>query len=357
MSTLLVLVANRAIRPEHLVDHNLQTAWNSATDDLVDAWIEVTVPDDAPISELRLTAGHTGTGPRGEDYFTMNPRLQRVTVTSGDTLVGRFPLDPAQRGLQTLAIQPPSSRLRLRVDAIVPGSKPAWREVAISELEAWGRPPAGFAPPAAPLTPVVSVGHDPVGGDDLDADCNARLADALTTYRAYVRDLPGSADGDEPPRCETSRVPIAQPRAPWTGAGISCLHAQYSLITGYSRQDCKLLVASGDRWWSALAVPTPPEPDDPPRSYHWGVEVFEARIVDRPDPQLLLRYRLDGTDDGDAFLLCRTQPNHACSEPIPTSGPGWKTRPRFTGRTITIEAESGTPPDGELGELPALRFL
>src|SRR5882672_3650312 len=88
--TLSSRVANPAIKPEHLADHDFDTAWNSKTGELVGAWIDIAVPEHASIVELRMTAGHTGKGPKGEDYFTMNPRIRAIKVLHGDYLLGEL---------------------------------------------------------------------------------------------------------------------------------------------------------------------------------------------------------------------------------------------------------------------------
>src|SRR6476661_8208174 len=72
-------VNNKTIKPEHIADRSLDTAWSSVTGQLVGAWIEVSV-DDAQIDAVKLTVGHTGHGKKGEDYFTMNPRIRAVKI-------------------------------------------------------------------------------------------------------------------------------------------------------------------------------------------------------------------------------------------------------------------------------------
>jgi hypothetical protein len=37
-------VANKAIVPAHIADHDLATAWSSRSGDLVGAWVDVNVP-------------------------------------------------------------------------------------------------------------------------------------------------------------------------------------------------------------------------------------------------------------------------------------------------------------------------
>src|SRR5207244_7057122 len=125
-------VANKKILPAHLVDRDLATAWNSATGDLVGAWIDVTLPRGAAIEELRMTAGFTGHGPTGEDYFTMNPRIRKVAVTADGKPAGTFALDIARRDLQSFSVHA-GDVLRIEVAAIEAGTKPSWREISVSE--------------------------------------------------------------------------------------------------------------------------------------------------------------------------------------------------------------------------------
>src|SRR5687768_3801090 len=54
-------VKNKTIKPEHIADGKLDTAWNSVTGELKGAWVEVTV-EGAAIDAIKLTAGHTGRG-------------------------------------------------------------------------------------------------------------------------------------------------------------------------------------------------------------------------------------------------------------------------------------------------------
>src|SRR4051812_29610563 len=72
-------VQNPANLPLHLVDGSLDTAWNSRTDDLVGAWIEVTVPPGATVDAVRLTAGYTFVGAHG-DLFPANQRVRSIRI-------------------------------------------------------------------------------------------------------------------------------------------------------------------------------------------------------------------------------------------------------------------------------------
>ena len=52
-------VDNAAILPEHLVDRDLATAWNSRTGDTAGAWIAVRVPREVRVDQIRMSAGFT----------------------------------------------------------------------------------------------------------------------------------------------------------------------------------------------------------------------------------------------------------------------------------------------------------
>jgi hypothetical protein len=252
-------VDNKAISPDHLVDRDLQTAWNSRTGDLVGAWIDVDVGS-AKIHELRLTVGHTGKGAKGEDFFTMNPRIRKVTVLRDDQPIATATLDITRRELQPIALPAAASSIRLRIDEIVPGSKPAWREACISELEAWGTLPPGVA--ATPSKPVVSVGAamlDPTraGGpitDDRDY-CEHLLVDDRAAYAKQLAQDKEESDactadphncmmGDDyrhrvlEPHCEFTADPRIAKSGPWLAVGL------------FTRDElCRVAVQTTAGWW------------------------------------------------------------------------------------------------------------
>ena len=65
------VVANANLVPEHLVDGQLSTAWNSKTGELVDAWIAVRLPAEVQVKTIKLAAGFIHKKPSG-DLFTMD---------------------------------------------------------------------------------------------------------------------------------------------------------------------------------------------------------------------------------------------------------------------------------------------
>lgn len=345
-------VANTTITPEQIVDHDLNTAWNSATGELANAaWVEVTIPGPATFAELRLTVGHTGKGPKGEDYFTMNPRIKKVTVYRDDgRVLGTFPLDVEKRDLQTIKVATPGGTLRIGVDEIVPGSKKSWRETAISELEVWGTPPPGWTPPKTPLVPRIEVGDPSVGTEEsLEALCEARLAEPMKSYKEYAN-TSMTVDGDEAPRCMQEAAKVKPLAVPWTGVGTVCLESQHSPITGHGSFACSIALATDDRWWVGREIESPEEPQDAPRGYSFGLEVFDAYVVNLPDPQLVVRFRTSDPSIDDRFTVCRTKPKRGCSEPITSSrGDVWKTKPKQDGTDLVMVEDSGDPPDDELG--------
>jgi hypothetical protein len=187
-------VANKSILPVHIADHDLGTAWNSRTGDLRGAWVDLAVPG-AGIREVRLTVGHTGTGPKGEDYFTMNPRIRKVTLIDGDHELAHAELDTTRRALQVVKLPEPHAHVRVRIDDVVMGTKRSWRETCISEIEAWGTLPAGVT--AHAMQPVVEVEPPRATSWDtppLDAAtyCTRFLEDPTRDYKKTLAELDAS---------------------------------------------------------------------------------------------------------------------------------------------------------------------
>jgi hypothetical protein len=138
-------VGNRTDRPEHLVDGNLETAWNSRSGALQGRAFSFWLPEGVTVDSLRMTAGFTRTTPRG-DLFTQNHRLRRITVrrhgssaTAGPSFERSFDLDINRRDLQTIPIGQPGGHYTVQIDATEPGSQRNWREACVSELQVMGR--------------------------------------------------------------------------------------------------------------------------------------------------------------------------------------------------------------------------
>ncbi|MBX3206175.1 MAG: hypothetical protein KF764_13980 [Labilithrix sp.] len=147
-------VDNETESPSFISDGKTETAWSSKTGELEGAWVEMHVIGSRSIKSLLMTVGMTkkpeSTG--DPDLFLANPRIEQIALSwtpmvtlgpgkekLGETaIVGeRFKLDVASRDLQTIAIptplQPPGI-LRMTVKKVQMGTKPAWREVSVSEI-------------------------------------------------------------------------------------------------------------------------------------------------------------------------------------------------------------------------------
>ena len=181
-------VANRAIVPAHLVDGDLGTAWNSRTGQLQGAWIGARVPPDARVTSIRMTVGFTKVDPKLGDLFTMNPRIRRVRVLRDGAPVVERALDPAVRTLQEIPIDQSGGEYKIEVLEVVPGTKPAWREISVSELEIWGT--LGPITPPSPGAPVVRVGSFDAPPAIAPDDCVAAMFPTASDDRVTLQHGP-----------------------------------------------------------------------------------------------------------------------------------------------------------------------
>ena len=174
-------VANDAIKPAHLVDGKLDTAWNSRTGDLVGAWLVVRLPADVQVQSVKLTVGFTRVDPKLGDLFVENPRIKRVRVSHGATVIDKD-LDITSRALQEIPIAGNGGDYRIEVVAVEMGSKQHWREICISELEVWGT----SAKPMTRSVPDVYVDSFEPPPALTEADCIRLLGAANVSTEVYV---------------------------------------------------------------------------------------------------------------------------------------------------------------------------
>jgi hypothetical protein len=173
------VVHNATDKPEHLVDGKLDTAWNSRTGDLQGAWIRFRVPGGARVHAIALTVGYTHIDGK-DDWFTMNQRIQKITVRRAGAVVAEQALNVDERGLQRVVLDQPGGDFEIEVTALQPGTKKTWREVCVSELEVRGTPPpAGTHPPAPPTVRVGSLDEAPplARKSDVQAYCDDFMAE------------------------------------------------------------------------------------------------------------------------------------------------------------------------------------
>lgn len=148
-------VANNAHRPEHLMDGDLSTAWNSRTGALAGTWISIDLPTSTRLTAFKMTAGFTASGPNGDDWFTMNHRVSRIRLLVDQKEIGEFKLDPDVRDLQSVALDTEGKSIRMEILDVSTGSKKNWKEACISEVELWGR--ASGPAKGGKVSPVVRV--------------------------------------------------------------------------------------------------------------------------------------------------------------------------------------------------------
>ena len=178
-------VDNATIRPEHIADGKLDTAWNSATGQIIGAWVEVRVPAGARIKQIKLTPGFAAVDRRLGDLFTKNARIRKLRLSHAGRPIKDVTLDPTRRSLQTIDVDLPGRDLRIEVLAAEPGTRKAWREACISELEVWGTLPGGAAAPKKRTRPAVRLGS-------LDALPVLSKADCRLIVLTADRKIPGA---------------------------------------------------------------------------------------------------------------------------------------------------------------------
>ena len=332
-------VRNKAILPAHLVDRDLSTAWNSATGELAGAWIDVDVAPGAAIQRIRLTAGHTGKGPRGEDYFTMNPRIRLVELIADGSSIGTFPLDIEHRGLQSLAVAA-QHRLRIAVVAVEPGSKKAWREVNVSELEVWGTPPAGWTAPPRPLVPSVEVGEPAAASGGPCSDVEARRAGFAEQHKGEVYTHP---DHSYPPSCDVVELGAIAGDPQWATSVAWC--DIYDEI--YGPTTCNVQFERGGQT-AGFSMETPLA-----SSRIKLLELAARDVIPGGDAELVVRFDAPA---GEHLVVCRAAPALACTAPIAISTGDWRVAFRFDAGELVLDpvagAAGGSPPTGVIGRHP-----
>jgi hypothetical protein len=163
---------------ERLVDGDPTSAWNSATGDLVGAWIEVRLPADAEVTAIALVPGFARVS-QGTDLFTGNHRVSAIRVLREGVEVGRFPVAHERPELVTIPVRGRGGVWRIELAELRAGTRNDWREACVSELRIFGR-----APSVAPgtRTPRVAIGALPEAAV-------AVAVDVAALERAQRRDL------------------------------------------------------------------------------------------------------------------------------------------------------------------------
>ncbi|MBO6934612.1 MAG: discoidin domain-containing protein [Deltaproteobacteria bacterium] len=128
---------DRDTQVPRLFDGDMETAWNSRSDDLVGAWIEVRLPAEARVSGIALTSGFTKPG-GDTDLFTGNQRVKKVRILRNGEEVAVHDLDVDSRELQPLAVEGDGGIWRIEIAEVLQGTKENWKEICVSELMVMG---------------------------------------------------------------------------------------------------------------------------------------------------------------------------------------------------------------------------
>lgn len=291
-------VANPKILPEHLVDGDLGTAWNSVTGELAGAWILVEPLSGAEIHELRVTPGFTAKGPKGEDWFTMNPRIAVLQVTADGVAQPDITLDVEKREPQRFRVTAKDS-VRLEVAKVVMGTKKAWREVSMSELEAWGTPPSGWVSPR-PLPAIrVAVGTEEAPAFDPCAGIEEKKQAWEEKYKDYKCDHLGCEDHDYAPDCyvnDATAVGVIEPPFDQSVGWCDVNDTIYGPTSCYLRFGDVTLESTSVHASAKIAM---------------TIEMADVLVTSGLEAVV----RTTGGET-DQIYVCRTQPTLACSEPL-----------------------------------------
>jgi hypothetical protein len=304
-------VKNPRILPAHLIDQDLMTAWNSRTNRLAGTWIEVRAPG-SRIRELRMTVGHTGKASNGEDYFTMNPRIVKVAIDSSVDSGRVVSLDPQSREVQTIQIEP-AEWARITIVELMPGTKRTWREVAVSELSAWGTPPPSWHPGGAVLHPIVGVGGqygdfcaDLAGLNAERAAANDHHFAGCASFTDVEQRRQCGEDPDGRASCDDLPLEVRGLAAPWPVPTLTCelWDDNFGPTTCWvSLESARAIVLAVPPYESATPVPMPPD-------------AYLTDVVDGGARELVIRTWIGEPRADDPVVICRAAPL-SCTAPEP----------------------------------------
>jgi hypothetical protein len=149
----------------------------------VGGWIEFEISRDATVRRIEITCGYSRIKGR-DDFFLQNHRISRVEVLREGKSLGVFPLDVNQRGLQALPVAGQGGVYRIVVKATIPGTRKAWRELAVSELKVMGDPGKERRSPNERLEVTVGSLDNPSPHQLRETGMGVRDYDAITKAAA-----------------------------------------------------------------------------------------------------------------------------------------------------------------------------
>lgn len=121
----------------HIADGDLETAWNSRSQELLQSWFEVHLPAEVQVSAIEMTVGFTQQT-QTADLFTGNQRIARVRILHEGAAPIEHSFDIDSRTLQSIPISGGGGSYRVEMVELRPGTHSNWAEVCVSELRVMG---------------------------------------------------------------------------------------------------------------------------------------------------------------------------------------------------------------------------
>ena len=112
-------------------DNNPKTTWVAgASPDGIGDWVLLTLKDEAFVKSLDIAPGFDDANDKS-DYFLLNNRLKRITITLSSDQTISYDFNGKDRKVQ-IPINAMTKTIKITINSIYPGSK--WRDTCISEL-------------------------------------------------------------------------------------------------------------------------------------------------------------------------------------------------------------------------------
>ncbi|MBW2462739.1 MAG: hypothetical protein JRH11_13900, partial [Deltaproteobacteria bacterium] len=166
---------DQRVQVQRLVDGDLESAWNSRSDDLVGAWVDVRLPDDVTVTSIQMTVGYTKANAT-RDLFTANQRIARVRVLHDGDEVVVHPLDIASRQLQSIPVAGGGGVYRIELVELTTGEREDWQEACISELRVMGHASGSQGGARLPRFAIGALPEPAGEAEAVDRDAVRRLA-------------------------------------------------------------------------------------------------------------------------------------------------------------------------------------
>lgn len=117
-------------------DGHCNTAWNAPYQKNRPTWLEVILDEPVLLENIVLTAGWQRINAKGEDLFSANMQVRKVTLLLDEKVMGTIETKQGQRVIEFKGLGVKAQKVRLQFDQMWNGT--TWPDIAISEVEIWG---------------------------------------------------------------------------------------------------------------------------------------------------------------------------------------------------------------------------